>query len=699
MSSLFVENGSKLESTIDFSRLLKSTKKNWWKIVLFTAAMTGASIPLIMNISPKYESYATVLLKAELTNPTTFTKVTDFDSTRKEYYETQYQLMKSHRVLDQVVNNLQLYKLAEFVGNDSIEDDTLEKQKARSLQYLAKYLSIAPIRKTQLVSVGFESLNPKLSADVANEVVDVFTKYSINDNHEASSSAAVLLSEQVSDLDNQLKAKEAKLNEFLKQEGLITFRGVDGFQTEQLSLLSDNLATATAQRVNIEALYHTVMDNKKRGLSGLVGIPDISRHPQMETLRQMIIEQKSLLSDLEDRYGPKYVKVIQARSQLNTLQNQANKVVGEITAGIKEQYQAAVIRENKLQSEVNKQANAFQLLGEKKTRYDNMMDDINQTRTLYNQLLKRQNETQVSSQFSEPSAKLIDPAIVPTKPSKPNKKLLIVLVAIMSFLLSTIFILVMAALNNKVMTLSEIKRRLGLEALGEIRCYNDQFLPNGILENSNNFKTLDEASFGIRSKLLLNNSTDRVFGITSATSHEGKSVVATLIAKALMVDLKVLLIDMDLRSSTLTKSLGYTDDKGLIDVLYGRESINTVIKKRANIDILTVGSDLSRSPLVTLTDKRLTSIIDEVKLQYDYVIIDTPSTLNSQDAVLIGQYVDKMIFVTQSNFNSANVCVSAINELINNNILMAGCVLNKVKENQLESNENINDNKIKDIIL
>lgn len=58
-----------------------------------------------------------------------------------------------------------------------------------------------------------------------------------------------------------------------------------------------------------------------------------------------------------------------------------------------------------------------------------------------------------------------------------------------------------------------------------------------------------------------------------------------------------------------------------------------------------------------------------------------------------------MIFVTQSNFNSANVCVSAINELINNNILMAGCVLNKVKENQLESNENINDNKIKDIIL
>jgi len=91
------------------------------------------------------------------------------------------------------------------------------------------------------------------------------------------------------------------------------------------------------------AIYKTTRDAKKLGINGLVGIPDVSRHPQMENLRQMIIEQ--------------HEKVIQARSQLNILQAQASRLVNEITSGIKEQYQAAVLKENQLQAEVNKQAN------------------------------------------------------------------------------------------------------------------------------------------------------------------------------------------------------------------------------------------------------------------------------------------------------------------------------------------------------
>ncbi|MFB1080041.1 GumC family protein [Photobacterium damselae] len=699
MASLFVEDGSKLESTIDFSRFLKAAKKNWWKIIAFSVLTTGASIPLIQKLTPKYEAYATVLLKAELTNPTTFAKVVDFDSTRKEYYETQYQLLKSRRVMSQVVDDLKLYELPEFIGKKEVKDGSLARQKERSIKYLTKHLSISPVRKTQMVEVGFESTDPKIAASVANEIVDVFSHFSINDNHEASLNVSNLLAKQVTDLDTQLKQKEAKLNDFLKKEGLITFRGVDGFQTEQLSLLTDSLATATAQRANLEAIYKTTRDAKKLGINGLVGIPDVSRHPQMENLRQMIIEQRTELSNLEDRYGPKYEKVIQARSQLNILQAQASRLVNEITSGIKEQYQAAVLKENQLQAEVNKQANAFQLLGDKKTRYDNMMDDISQTRELYNELLKRQNQTQVSSQFSESSAKIIDQAIIPLKPTKPNKTLLIAVIAIMSLLTSTLFVIVMAAINNKVMSIAEVKRRLGLPVLGEVRAYSQQVTPKNIINNSSDLNTLDEASFGIRSQLLLQEDVAQVYVVTSATAQEGKSSIATLVAKALAVDSKVLLIDMDLRSSQLTQSLGCTEILGLTDLLSQQLSVKDAITHTQSIDFLSVGQEANQSPLITLTNKNLEKVFTELRQLYDFIIIDTPAVLDSKDAILTSKHADKVLFVTASNYNSSNICVSAIDLLKQYGSQVVGCVLNKVDTNLLESNENLQIAPSKDVLL
>ncbi|MEC6796182.1 polysaccharide biosynthesis tyrosine autokinase [Photobacterium sp. S4TG1] len=699
MSSLFVGEGNKLESTIDFTRLFKSIMRNWWKILIFTMFVTGLSIPFILKLTPTYEAYATVLLKAQLANPTTFDKVIDFDSTRREYYETQYQLLKSRRVISQVVDNLELYDKPEFIGNKNIKLDTLDKRKERSLQYVLKHMTISPIRKTQLVAIGFESTTATESAAVANDIVKVFVNYSVEDNRDANLNTSSLLKTEVNDLHNRLKVKEEKLNAFLKTEGLITFRGVDGFQTEQLSLLMDNLATANAQRVNLEALYNVVTNYQKQGFNALAAIPDVSRHPQMENLRQMIIEQKAQLADLRHRYGPKYEKVIQAQSQLNILQRQANALINEIAEGIKEQYKSSLIKQNQLQAAVNKRTNAFQLLGEKKTIYDNMMDDISQTRTLYNQLLQRQNETQVSGQFSESTAKAIDSATIPSKPTKPNKKLLIIVVAIMSLLISVLFVIVMAALNNKVISINEIKRRLGLEVIGEIKLYDQNTTPKLVFENTMEFSTLDEASLGIRSQLLLLNTDAKTLAITSATMGEGKSLVSTLVAKTMSIDAKVLLVDMNLRNKSITHSFGYENNSGLTDILYKYISVRDAIIPYKGIDILTTGSNTSCSPLLVLTHNKLLSLFSELRTKYDYIIIDTPAVSDAKDATLISQLTDAILFVVASNCNSANVSLFSIDQLKQYNAKVIGCVLNKVRKQSLESNENISVISSKDVLL
>lgn len=702
MNSLFVEDGSKLESIIDFSRLFKAIKTSWWKILLFSVLMTGLAIPPVLMMTPKYESYASILLKAEWINSTTFEKTVDFDSTRDQYYETQYELLKSRRVVAKVAEELKLYEKPEFIDGIDINSDTLDKRKEKSIEYVFEHMSILPIRKTQLVTIGFEAKNAQDAADVANDIVKVFIDFSIEDNNQTNSKVIGFLQQQVDDTHSKLKQKENDLNAFLKRENLINFYGVDGLQSKKLTLLSEDLATARAQRISLESLYNIVRKYQKGDLTDLMAIPDVSRHPNIENIRQMLTDQRTVLSDLEKRYGPKHERVIQAHAQLVILEKQSNQLVKEIAEGIKDQYNVAVFKENQLQAAVDKNAQGFHLLGVKKTQYDNMMDNITHTRSLYNKLLQRLNETKVNNQFSESTTKSIDVAMVPENPTKPNKPLLITVVAIMSLLIAVMLVVIVAALNNKVMTVRDIGKRLGLNVLGEFRRYKPEtkdapeMTVKDALENSVKYPALEVASLGMRSQLLLLKSEAQVIAVTSATQEEGKSLISSLMAKSMAIDSKVLLVDMNLRQPSLSQSFGTEDEKGLIDALYGDDSIQSLITTQPWFDFLPVG-DVSRSPLVVLTNQKLAELYQELRQGYDYIIVDTPAIAEHKDTVLISQLVDAGILVVKSNYNSVNILLEGLEQL--KDIQMLGGVLNKVDDKHLELNENLNLPTVEDIIL
>ncbi|SMY34618.1 Putative tyrosine-protein kinase in cps region [Photobacterium malacitanum] len=696
MSSLFVDEGTKLESTIDFSRFIKSAKKNWWKVLAFSVITTGAMTPLVLKMPPKYEAFASVYLKANETKPTLFEQVRSFDATRKEYYETQYQLIKARRVAASVVDELKLYNDPEFYGK-SKKPLTLAQKKDNSVDYLLKHLTVSAVRKTQLVDVGFESEKAALAAEVANSVVQSYINYTINDNRDATDNASVLLGKQIADLKADLQKKEDNLNAFLKKEHLITFRGIDGFQTSELSLLNENLAAAVAQRVHSEAIYKTVTNQANSGVKA-GSISEISRNPQMENLRVKIIDQRTQLSDLEKRYGAKNEKVIQAKSSLAILQQQANVVIKQIVQGIKEQYQAAVLKENQLQDSVNKMTANFQKLGDKKTEYNNLVDGITKTRKIYNQLIQRQNETEVNGQFVESAASMIDPALIPEKPTKPNKKLLIAVIAIMSLLIATIFFVILAAINNKVLTISEIKRRLGLEILGEIKHYKAPLTAKEVIDNNSHLPCLDEAAFGIRSAIHLLNTQSKMIAVSSTIVDEGTSTVSALLAKSLAVDSRVLVVDLDFRTKALTKALADPHHVGMSELITHKATQDDCIIKLPNFDFIGAGDNKTLSPLVLLTNNNLKTLFAEFNNQYDYIIFDTPAVEQGKDAALISQLVDGVIFVVESNHLSSNQIVSAINQLQSNKANLLGCVLNKVNEKLIEAAENINPVNVKGII-
>ncbi|MDN3683522.1 hypothetical protein QW180_02625 [Vibrio sinaloensis] len=162
---------------------MKGFKKHALKVMLFSAIVTGASAPLIMSMDSQYVSTSAVLLKAQADNATPFEQVEGFDSTRDQYYDTQFNLMQARVVLEKAIEQLELDENAEYNGDELLENGNWElsprERLDNTVKYLRKHLTFTAVRSTQLVYVSFESPDPKEAARVANAVAQAFIDHSV----------------------------------------------------------------------------------------------------------------------------------------------------------------------------------------------------------------------------------------------------------------------------------------------------------------------------------------------------------------------------------------------------------------------------------------------------------------------------------------------------------------------------------------
>lgn len=263
MKLSIVENGKKRESSVEFSRFAKELKKNAWKIALAGIVAGVVAYPLISMMSSKYVSTATVLIKAQADNVSPFPQVDGFDSTRSGYYETQYALMHSRIVLEKAIRDMKLDENPEFTGEkagargaDSNESRQLRMEQA--LKTLAKNLNVIGIRTTNLASITYESTSPQVAADIANGVAQAFINYTVEQKRLKVEKARELNFEKMEEIQKSIAKQKDEMDNYLKNAGLLTFRGIDGFETEQLSIVTNRLADATQRRVAAESVYNEV---------------------------------------------------------------------------------------------------------------------------------------------------------------------------------------------------------------------------------------------------------------------------------------------------------------------------------------------------------------------------------------------------------------------------------------------------------
>ena len=168
--------------------------------------------------------------------------------------------------------------------------------------------------------------------------------------------------------------------------------------------------------------------------------------------------------------------------------------------------------------------------------------------------------------------------------------------------------------------------------------------------------------------------------VTSSNAGEGKSTVAGNLAYTFFQSGKrVLIIDCDLRKPSLHRKFNVSNEVGLTDVLVGTSELNKVMKKiDDNLYLLTTGT-LPPNPAEIIGSNTMESFLEECKINFDYIILDTPPILPVTDSKLLAIKADATVLVVRSEISKLKHVSQAFKELGKVNANVIGTILNDVE--------------------
>ncbi|HED1242572.1 TPA: polysaccharide biosynthesis tyrosine autokinase [Enterobacter bugandensis] len=326
--------------------------------------------------------------------------------------------------------------------------------------------------------------------------------------------------------------------------------------------------------------------------------------------------------------------------------------------------------------------------------------DVESGRTIYLQLLTRQQELNISRSSAIGNVRIIDPAVTQPVPVKPHKVIIIVCGMLVGLMLSAGTVLVRSAFKRGI-TSSEQLEAQGMPLLATLprsvwlwkkthlrrrtlfashwkhRTSNVPFLP--VDRPADIFV---EAVRGLRTSLhfTMMNADNRIVVISGPSQDCGKTLVSTSLASiAAQAGQRVLFIDADMRKGYVHNIFKLNNQHGLSSVLGGSVEWQDAIQRfeKGGFDVLTCGPQPSH-PVELLMNERFQTVMSRIDKEYDIVIVDTPPVLAVTDALLVARAAATTLLVARFGKTSVKEIENCRKRLQQMGVQVEGAILNDI---------------------
>ena len=503
-------------------------------------------------------------------------------------------------------------------------------------EFFKENISVSQIsKKATILKLSFEDSSSLRAKEILNAVHDAYVDQEISQKTKEANLTLTFIDRQLDSINARLKKSETKLEDF-KEKNQVVGLGEQAIQTtEQLSEYEARLEEIQTELNILSNLNQYIKTNQDlTGLTiGSVNFADPALGALVTSLQEEANNRSSLLVDFTELH-PDVVKANQNISRLKRSIKGALKNNIRQLSQRKASFKKVIAKFNKSIASLPKQEKELSRL----TRHFGIDEKI------YSFLLEKKAETAILQSSTISNSRLLDSAIEMEKPIKPKRTLIVLVGIILGMIIGLALAFLREFMNNTVKNSDEV------EKLSSIPIY-------GIIPTNKNKKTaklVDEAYRAIRTNLqfLPNHDTSNIISITSSVSGEGKTTIASNLAKILgQANKKVIVLDLDLRKSSVHLEFDIPNNIGISNYLTDQNTLDEVIVniENTNVDVITTGTLPPNPSELILTDKMkdLVSILKEI---YDYVIFDTPPVGLVTDALILMNYADIALLVARASY-------------------------------------------------
>jgi capsular exopolysaccharide synthesis family protein len=568
---------------------------------------------------------------------------------------------------------------------------------SRKVDVLLRMLTVEPIRTSNLVKISFTTPSSDLSSLLANTWVKAFIDHNFDMKFNATAQAGEWLSKQLQDVRDKLEQSEAALHEYVKQKQILITGDKKDIVTTKLADLSEALTKAQGERIAREALYR-----QSQGMR-FDSIPAVLENPMISKLRGEYYTLESESRRLSETYKPGYPKMVRLRESMNQIKRQIEIEITQIVDAIKQEYEAAVKKEQLLQAALNEQKHVTVAMNQELIGYDILKRDVDTNRQIYGSILERQKQAGVSQGLTASNVQIVDLAEPPMGPFSPNKTRNILLGIVLGLTVAIGMAFFFDYLDNTVKHSEELERTLGIPSLalipslasamprqgrGELSREGGNGNHNGskptfaLVAHSDLGSTLTEAFRTLRTSLLFSSagSPPKSILFTSAQPSEGKTGLSINTAISLsQLGGSVLLIDADMRRPSCHSHLELSLKPGLSDYLTGNADLVSIIKRTTvpNLHCIPAGT-IPVNPAELLASPMTKETIELLSQRFNYIVVDSPPIFAVADALILSTVVKGVILVVQGGRTPREMIQRAFKSLIELNAPVLGAVLNNV---------------------
>src|SRR5579863_3631783 len=613
-------------------------RKHQWLIITFLLTVVTVVTIASFKMKPVYEAAARVEVDKESQNMVPFpdsNSYGEYDDS-ENYIETQTKILQSETLALMTIKSMDLARYPEFGGNSAagvVHEGAIPRRPAILGAFLGR-LGVKRVPNSRLIQVQFEAEDPQLAAQVVNTHLQNYVEENFRSKYDATTQASNWLSAELEELRIKVEKSEDARIAYQRENQIWQIDEKQDITTQKLADLSKAVTDAQTDVAQKEALY-------RMAISGNVdALPAARNNDVISNLLRRKAELDELYAEALDQYGPNYPKVVRLQSQQKEVEQNLATARKTMVESVEEEFATARSHVELLQQALDKQKAEANDLSEKLVQYHILQHDADSNKQLYDGLLQKLKEAGITAGLRSSNIRVVDPALAPASPSRPQKARNILLAVLVGLVGGVGLALFREYLNNTVKSPDDIEALTGLPSLAVVPS-----LP-GLRTTHNRFSRLareaaPQAASGprvellsyiqpksqisvafraLRTSLLLSQADHppQVILVTSALPREGKTTAAVNLAVTLaQLGDRTLLMDSDLRKPGIRRALNMTlgKDAGLSSYLAGVASLDEVTIPHpaiTNLSALTTGP-IPPSPADLLSSHRMREAIIELR--------------------------------------------------------------------------------------